>query len=417
MTEPAWTRPWALLALGLGFALLLAARNTDVLLRPEFWAEDGWVWFPDGYQYGWASLVRPVAGYLQTVSRLVGLLAQAFPLAWAPAVFAVMALLFQVLPPLFLVSSRVAAAWGDARGRLLFALMWLALPNTWEVYVNLTNSQWHLAVLAFLVLLSRPALSASGRAFDVAVLVVSGLSGPFCIILAPVAAWLAATRRDRTSVWRAGIVFAAAGVQALFVLASVGDRSQSLLGATPDLLARIVAQQVLFGALGGQDAMQALPALETWQSGVLPWAATAAAVVLAGLALARGSQAIRLSVLAAGFLFTATLARPQISMSGAQWPYMLLPGVGQRYYYIPMLAWLAVLFAWAGSHVIWRRVLGGALLAVLAFGIWSDWTMPARRPSGFAEQVQAFERAAPGTVWTYEFNPLFEQVPMRLVKR
>ena len=64
-TEPAWTgRPAALLALGLGLALLLAARNPDVLLHPEFWAEDGWVWFPDAYQHGWRSLAWPLMQFL-----------------------------------------------------------------------------------------------------------------------------------------------------------------------------------------------------------------------------------------------------------------------------------------------------------------------------------------------------------------
>lgn len=399
------------------FAVLLAARSPDALLHAGFWAEDGWVWYPDAYQYGPGSLARPVAGYLQTVSRLVGLLAQPFPLAWAPAVFASAALVLQVLPPLFLMSSRMAGAWPDACGRLLFALLWLALPNAQEVYVNLTNAQWHLAALAFLVLLSRPPAGWPARALDASALIVSGLSGPFCVLLAPVAAWLAMTRRDGTSLRRAAAVLAAAAVQSAFLLSTLGERSADPLGAGPRLLARIVSQQVVLGALAGQANMGRLQSLAAWQGDILPLLGVAVATGLTALALASGPVALRLAVLAAGLLFAAAMSHPQISTSGAQWPPMQTPGVGQRYYYVPMLAWLAVLFTLAGSRAWWRRVLGAGPLLVLAIGLWSDWSIPPRPRTEFAAQVRAFEAAAPGTAVAFSFPPLFDRQPMVLVKR
>ena len=337
-----------------------------MLLHPEFWAEDGWVWFPDGYEYGLASLARPVAGYLQTAPRLVGLLAQAFPLAWAPALFAVCALLFQVLPPLFLVSSRMAAAWPDARGRLLFALVWLVLPNTREVYVNLTNAQWHIAALGFLVLLSRAPATPAGRGFDRAALALCGLSGPFCLVLAPMAAWLAAACRTRAALWRAALLCAAAAVQAAVVVATVGERGATELGAGPRMLARIVAQQVMAGALVGEHAMPDLVDLPAWQTNVLPLGIAGLGVVLTGLALWHGRQPLRLLVLVAALLFAAALARPVVALTGAQWPLLQVPGVGQRYYYAPMLALMAVLFTLAGSRQ--RRAAGARLHPAPASG-------------------------------------------------
>lgn len=410
-------RPQAVPVLFAGFAALLLMRNPDALLHAEFWAEDGWIWYPDAYASGLRAFVVPVAGYLQTLPRLVAWLVQPFPLAWAPTLFALAALLVQALPPLFLVSSRMADAWPDARGRLLFALLWLALPNTSEVYVNLTNGQWHLATLAFLVLLSRPSRRRAVRGLDGAVLLLSGVSGPFCVVLAPVAAWLACTRRDRTSLWRAAAVFAAAAVQGACVLATIGDRSPAVLGAGPRMLARIVSQQVVLGAILGQGNMPVLTAMDAWATDLLPLLAAAAAMLLAGAAVLRGSQALRLAALSATLLLAAALSHPQITADGPQWPPMQLPGIGQRYYYIPMLAWLAVLFSLAGSAVRWRRMAGTMLLGCMAVGLWSDWRIPPRAPTGFAAQARAFEAAPPGTRMGFRFHPLFDKFPMYLTRR
>lgn len=407
----------ALLALYAGFALMLLARNPAALLHPEFWAEDGWVWYPDAYLYGLQSFAVPLAGYLQTLPRLVGWLAQPFPLLWAPALFALASLLVQALPPLFLVSSRMADAWPDTRGRCLFALLWLALPNTREVHVNLTNAQWHLSTLAFLVLLSRPPRSWPGRALDGAVLALSGLSGPFCIVLAPVAAWMAHVRRDRASLLRAAAVLAAAAVQGALVAATIGERAPANLGAGPRLLARIVSEQVVLGAILGEGSMSALTALEAWETNVLPLLAAAAAAALAVAALVRGSQALRLAVLSATLLFAAALSHPQINFDGPQWPSMQIPGAGQRYYYVPMLAWLAVLFSLAGSGIWWRRTVGTVLLGYAAIGVWSDWRIVPHPPSGFAALARTFDAAPPGTEMAFPFPPLFDGRPMRLTRR
>jgi hypothetical protein len=98
----------------LGFALLFVAllflRHPAGILDANFWAEDGWFWYPDAYTTGLRSLVLPHTGYLQSLSRLIALIVQPVPLLWAPTVFAVVALLVQALPPVFLLSRRLVAS-------------------------------------------------------------------------------------------------------------------------------------------------------------------------------------------------------------------------------------------------------------------------------------------------------------------
>jgi hypothetical protein len=208
-------------AFGLGvFAslatLVVVSCWPDVILHANFWGEDGWSWYPEARDVGVASLLRPWTGYLQTISRLVALAVQPLPLAWAPTIFAAAAVAVQVGAATYFVSDRMSAAWPSRNGRILFALIYLVLPNSAETYANLTNAQWHLAFLAFLVLASSPPAGRAGAALDAVILVLSGLSGPFCVFLAPMSILRAWRDRDRRTYWRADLVAASCLVQISF---------------------------------------------------------------------------------------------------------------------------------------------------------------------------------------------------------
>src|SRR5260370_8046744 len=92
------------------------------------------------------------------MARLTAALAQLFPLTGAPLLFNLVAILFQVLPVSFFLSSRFASL-GTQRSRFLLGFLYLALPNSFEVNANVTNAQWHLALLACLVVLPDPPTS------------------------------------------------------------------------------------------------------------------------------------------------------------------------------------------------------------------------------------------------------------------
>ena len=396
---------------------MLAIRSTGLVLHAEFWAEDGWAWYPDAYNLGVSSLFVPLAGYLQTLSRLVGWMAQALPLRWAPTVFVAAALAIQALPPAFLVSNRLSGAWPSVPARLGFAVLWVALPNIQEEHANLTNAQWHLAALAFLVLLADPPRGPWGRAFDWGVLALSGLSGPCCLLLLPIAAWRGWNGKGWRGRSRLAIVAASSLVQGWTLLHTVSDRTSAPLGADPATLARVVAQQVVLAPWTGQAYMARLQAEPVWQSGWTPAIVAAGALGLAAVAFWRGPLILRAACVLGGLELGAALLRPQISKSGPQWTLMMLPGVGQRYYYLPMLAWVGVVFWLAGTRPLGARVAGLVLVAGLAFGVWADWFLPGREPTGFVARAEAFERSAPGTVAAFPVNPLFVQLPMVLTRR
>ena len=182
------SRWWFHVVLFVLATLLTISRRPDIILYPQFWAEDGTVWFEDAYNLGfWRALFIPVVGYFQTVSRLVGGLAQLVPLAYAPLLFNLVALAIKILPIHFLFSSRFSAIVSNGWAKLLMALLYIGLPNTSEVFVNVTNAHSYLALLAFMIVVAEPAKNLGWKLFDIFFISLSGLSGPFIVFLFPIA--------------------------------------------------------------------------------------------------------------------------------------------------------------------------------------------------------------------------------------
>ena len=83
--------------------------------------------------------------------------------------------------------------------RLLIAFIYLALPHSSEVLANVTNTQWHLGLLAFLIVIAQPSRQKGWRVFDIAAVLISAISGPICLLMTPVAAikyWQRARKMD-----------------------------------------------------------------------------------------------------------------------------------------------------------------------------------------------------------------------------
>lgn len=402
---------WHRLPTVLIFALLLISHCPRVILRASFYAEDAALWYPDAYRVAWHALLWPVVGYLQTFPRLIALAALPFPLRWAPTLFALAAFSVQMLLALFLISPRMKDVWPSPIGRLLFALIYLCLPNSYETYLNLTNSQWHLCILAFLVLVSAPPVSRGESLFDCAVLLASGLTGPFAILLAPVALWEALRRRlsnaaVRAALFRAGAVLACVTIQAGVLLTHLGGRSQAPLGATPELFARILAYQVFIGSLIGQHGLFWLERQPVLSSSTVAVLVAVVGLALWALAFVRGSAMLRQGTVLAGLIFLAALAKPQVDMTAPQWPLLILPGVGCRYWLMPMFAWVGVLLTLTTKvRAAAPRIAGLLLILVLPIGIAKDWPFPNWTPTYFVAQARAFEAAPTGTHMLLDARP------------
>ena len=168
--------------------MAIFSRLPGALLHPQFFAEDGWVWYQQAYNLGWLrTLGITQAGYLQTLPRLAAGITLLFPMQWAPFIMNLAGAMVQVLPVTALLSRR-CTPWGPLPVRILMAVLYIVIPNAPEIHIVMTNAMWHLAVLQVLLAFSVPPLSWRGRVLDILLFGIGSVSGPFCMLLLPLVA-------------------------------------------------------------------------------------------------------------------------------------------------------------------------------------------------------------------------------------
>jgi hypothetical protein len=399
--------------------LLVWARCPTVLSRARFWAEDGWVWYPQCYADGWRCLLIDQSSYLQTLSRVVALFSQMVPLTDAPRVFAFAALLTQAAPAIFLLSPRLSGAIPARPVRVVLALLLVAIPGMSEVYVNLTNAQWHLALLAFLVLCAAPAATWPARIFDTLVLLLGGLSGPFAPLLLPVALlwwWL---QRDRGQLWRLMLVAATAAIQISLIVAHQSSRHAAGpgIGRSLERLVNIVVTDILGVAAFGRRAMidhywlvgQGWLSNGSLAATTLAGCIMAGALILAIIAFLRGPWLLRAFLLFTGLEFASSLTD---GLALVQPLWVAMEGwIGMRYYFHPIAAWLAVVVTLVCDRHPALRTIGVVLIAItLVFAIPADWELPKLGKTTFHHAAKAFEKAPPGTMMVFPVAPINDMV-------
>ena len=380
--------------------LVVISRRPDAILSPQFFAEDGTFWYADAYNTGWChSLLLSHAGWLQTVPRLSAALSLIVPLGSAPFVLNFIAVILQVLPIVVLTSAR-SRSWAPLNVRMLLAVAYVALPNSRELEAAISQSQWHLAFLAALVILAVPSANKIWKAFDAAAVVLSGLTGPFCLVLLPLAAAMWFWRRRRWRLVLTGLLAVGTAIQ-LYVIATApaAARAHPILGATPTLFFRILTGNVYLATIFGQNSSFAKsPAFLCLIIAIL-------ATAIIAYSFVRSNAEFRLFILFCLVIFGVSLYSPMVSVDQPQWQ-VLSSAPGLRYWFFPMLAfvWATIWCAFAAS-VKQLRIACGALLVLMIYGAAKDWIYPAYPPTTFPLLAQQFETLPTGQEMIFPLYP------------
>lgn len=385
--------------------LILFSRKPDLFLNPQFWAEDGRNWYADAYNLGpIVSFLIPEAGYFQTYSRFVAAAAQIFPLASAPLFFNLTAVLLQASVAAFLVSDRSKLILTDRRSRVALAFLYLAMPHAWEVFGNLTNSQWHLALLVCLIFLSDLPSTKLGKAFDIVVVTVSALSGPFCLLIFPVA-WIQVLRtKSRHYPLLAAIVTAGCAIQTISLLTSVRE-VQSELGASFELLFQMIGRHLVIGPILGIRGFAAIAKAGLW-SNLTAVSVTVVAIVAGAYIGYKVSAELRLLLLFAVLVCIAAFGWPAVTLEPGQWRAIAENDTALRYWFVPTFALYAcILYLAAMRESGNRRYPAFAILALCTFGAITDWRIPPLKDLSFHQHAVEFEQAPTGTVAAIPINP------------
>lgn len=371
--------------------LLIISHRPDAVRNAQFYAEDGVIWFAQAHNSGWLhSLLLPQNGYFQTLPRLAAGVALLIPLRWAPLAMNLLGITVQVLPITLLLSNRLAN-WGPFPLRALWAVAYLLLPNVTELDATITEGQWHLALLTCLLIMANVPRNLPSRLFDIAVILIGGLTGLFCVFLLPIAVTYWYLHRER---WRAvpiGLLSLTSLTQLSAALGTAAvARSQAPLGATPKLFFQLLAGRIYMAALWGDLSLRAQQHLMLLLLAVLVGTSIALYCVW------KATWELRLLTLFSFVMLGLSLVHPMASYAGPQWQ-ILSTAAGQHYWFLPMVAFVwCLIWSSRNAEPDWLRLLASCLLMTMPLGITGDWHYPPYANMHYRMYVQHYAAAQEG---------------------
>ncbi len=328
---------WRRLALVLtATILILALRQPDKLLFPQFWAEDAPIFYAEAARSGVGSLARPYNGYFHAYPRLVSVVGTVTPIFYIPALYVLGALAAALAAMAAVVTGGITARPWTQAGLVVGALL---TPYSGEVWLVLTNVQWVLGALLVAVLASRRPGTRGAQILFAAAAATIAVTGPFSLLLWPIAALRMWHWRDRWSAVLLALVASGAAVSAYAL--SQHPRTDEVLGFSERLLTL-----VHIAAARPRLALAALAAclLLMWafvtglRRADWPLVACASCGLLVGLGTVAGLPAVQLLGLPGRYMFVPWIC--------TAWSLLLLLERGHR----AALAPLVVMLALAASH-------------------------------------------------------------------
>lgn len=383
---PLWL---TLLACG---AILVARRIADVR-NPQFWAEDGVIFFYQAWTMGWSALFEPYAGYLSTLQRLVAGVATYFDPREAPTLYMASAGLVTLYTAARTQSSRFPLP-----PHVGYALAVVLVPDAYEVLLFLVNIQWVTGPALLLLLISTDARRWWQHLHDGLAAAVFGLTGPFSILFAPLFLWRAWHRRTWASSLLCGLILLSAAVQAWTLWRNPVAMNESAIvyQAAPAVPGARLAASLLIGH---------------WLKGNMTIALGCALSVLTvaglyGLARREGNDRVERIwlVVALALVMVASIHRCRFVLVN-----LLQQSFGARYFFGPQMIILWLLVATLADSRRWLARGGTALLL---------WMLAANLPRLREPALHDFqwrEQAAPltrGEAATIPVNPPGWSIPL-----
>lgn len=222
---PKWRGVVAVLAF---FGLLVCLRMPPIVIKGRFWAEEGSVFLAHAWTMpAWTAIWLPYGGYLNLVANASGVAAsRLLPLSLAPYLTIAIGLLFQLCPPLLLLTARdewLRPAWVRAAGVLLLLLM----PASEEIQLQTLHCQFELALCCGMILALQPAAGWLGG-FRLMLLGLAPLCGPGAIALLPLFMLRVAIERNARRALEMAVLLAASAAQFLLFYTKIPGRAYAL---------------------------------------------------------------------------------------------------------------------------------------------------------------------------------------------
>ena len=325
--------------------ITLFIRKTDALINPQFWAEDGAVFFLQQYENGASALFRSSADYLHLVPRLIALIANAFfPYHLIPTIYNYSCLLITPIVALSIFSSRF-----HVNNKPLIALTIVLIPQyANEVFLNITNLQWILSIMLIVVLFKETPAKKYGNviiqyACDLMIIIICGLTGPFIIILMPFYGWKWISKKN---LYNSVILIAVATISLIQLSFIVQDLTYSQgIGINFETYSAIIGHKFIGNFFLGHILAYKI------NHYILSFLYLGTLILILHLAYHKKSRFIFFSIGISLFFLLVAFYRSNNPED------LIFPGCGTRYFYIPyvMLTWS--LIALLEKQAKWKNIL------------------------------------------------------------
>ncbi len=162
-------------------------RRPDAFTNPQLWAEDCPIFFQQVEEKGWMSLITPYAGYMHFVPRLVALLWNSLHISYY---YIPLCYNYSTFLITFFIALNIwkTSGYTDIKNRIVYATSFVFLPLASDIFMNITNVNWMVALYLVNFLYTRYT-DHTGKNYilHLLVLAVISLTGPCSILVSPIA--------------------------------------------------------------------------------------------------------------------------------------------------------------------------------------------------------------------------------------
>lgn len=403
--EP-WKKFFFYLIIFFSTFFVIVARRPDIITNPQLWAEDGAIWLKQAYDLGFIhSLLLPANGYYQTISRLtIG----AYSLVGIENVALFSTLIAISIRCLFLcliLSSRMRFI--PMRFRFVFCLYFLLMPNIDEGYINITNAHWYLCMYLLAVIISDEPKGAAWQTHDIALCILSCLSGPFVIFMSvPLLVKRLIQNKSIVSCLKNiklfDVVFLVCFLIQIQAILGTSDanRPSHPLGFSVHLLVNIIGYRISSGFILDNLAFSNIA--HDFQINL---ALCFVSLLIVIFCFCRGDWRVRSIAFMAIIMLSLTLIKPTMSDSEDQWPLLLVPGLGERYFFIINCIWFCGI-AYFIANITKIKIMHYVLYAMCIYASFSYFKIYPLEDVGYRRAISELASSQPGSQVKIPLNPL-----------
>lgn len=161
--------------------IFLIYKTPHSFINPQFWAEDGVIFFQNAH-LGFHAFITPYAGYLHVIPRLCAYLSYKLDvdLLYLPTFYAVFSLICTLLIFFLVLNNRLCLS---RPAKLAMALSIILIPHSGEVFLNITNLHWILAIYIILSFIQPQASTLRNEVIETCILIPIYLSSPLAALI------------------------------------------------------------------------------------------------------------------------------------------------------------------------------------------------------------------------------------------